>query len=613
MKKKSILLTCICALMALAMFVGCDQSVPFKYVTQYSVEAEDFLIGQTFEPSKVKVNITYSDGSHETKNAVINEVSAGVTDSTITGPITVSVLAGQNLYGEDLVTTAQLDVYSATGLTVTAPAETIEVEEASDSIALDPALFSVIATYVYGEMPIAATDYSVSVDASGIAAGETGTAIATVTFDNIEKEVEVTVTNTDTPPSPEDYAGYEWDGTSLAYSVVPMTSDGDFSYFMGSEFDGKAMLQLYKVRTQASNSATVYELIDSDAVEYTLVDYLDEDHKNNFANVEVVRVSAEYTYVKAEDEATGRKTILNNVGTVLTNLKETEVDGLYTATAANNDTYPGYLSINLMKDYIVGLVAERSVDTPFVVGNGASPADFVVTATYKSGNTAVLETSAYTVESKALALTDNVLTITLVNGTEEELYPDGVTETTAPILVVENYPTSIQLTANGYKKYGEAYSINDFTPSITWFKSVTYDEDNPAPVTISYTFDPVTAPEEGIGITNTVKFTWQCDQIPAVKGTGEVEIGVMDIPTSVTFTQTTDSLSANQPINDSKYSCNVTWASGKTGSDINGFTFDITQEYATGNVGEVIQLTGTWSCNGGFSGDVENSISVTLG
>ena len=564
MKKKSILLTCICALMALAMFVGCDQSVPFKYVTQYSVEAEDFLIGQTFEPSKVKVNITYSDGSHETKNAVINEVSAGVTDSTITGPITVSVLAGQNLYGEDLVTTAQLDVYSATGLAVTAPAETIEVEEASDSITLDPALFTVIATYVYGEMPIAATDYSVSVDASGIAAGETGTAIATVTFDNIEKEVEVTVTNTDTPPSPEDYAGYEWDGTSLAYSVVPMTSDGDFSYFMGSEFDGKAMLQLYKVRTQASNSATVYELIDSDAVEYTLVDYLDEDHKNNFANVEVVRVSAEYTYVKAEDEATGRKTILNNVGTVLTNLKETEVDGLYTATAANNDTYPGYLSINLMKDYIVGLVAERSVDTPFVVGNGASPADFVVTATYKSGNTAVLETSAYTVESKALALTDNVLTITLVNGTEEELYPDGVTETTAPILVVKDYPTAVTISPKAPFMVGDTYEAENFYVEITWFTGENYtDEGEEAPYSVNLSFDPATADAVNAGAN--VAFTWICEEA-GVSGENQVTVKVADRPVDVSVEMAAEVYSYDQDLSAADFVTSVTWAE-ETGDD----------------------------------------------
>ena len=612
MKRRSILITCIAALMALAVFVGCEQSVPFKYVTQYSVESEDFLVGQTFEPSKVMVNVTYSDGSSQTKAAVISGAT-GVTAGKVTGPITVTFNPGLNIYGEMITASTYIDVYKATGLTVTAPAS-IAIDGGNGLLTVDgAALFSVEAAYANGTVKLAATDYTVTIASENIKEGETGEGTATVSFGGVETVLDVTVENSTepTPVVPEDFDDYVWDNTSLAYSVVPMTTENGISYFQGAEFDGKAMIQLYRVRTQASNSAKVYELIDSDDVEYVLEDYLDAEHKSNFTNTQAfARVSAKYTYVKAEDEVTGRKTILESVGTVLTNVKETGVEGLYTANAATNDT--GYLVINLMTDYIVGLSAVRTTGMPFVVGNGASAADFTVKATYKSGNTATLASTAYTVDTKALALDDKEIEITLVNTAEEELYPDGVTKTTAAITVVENYPTKVELTANGYKKFGEAYTIADFTPSITWAKTATYDAENPAPVTISYTFEPATPDPEKIGTTNEVKFTWQCNEYPVVKGEGTVSIGVMDVPTSVVFATTTDTLSANQLIDDSKYSCTVTWASGKTGSDINGFAFDITQENATGNSGETIQLTGTWSCDGGFKGNVENSITVTL-
>ena len=64
MKKKSILLTCIVAIMALAMFVGCDNApeLPSFVVSGSIDQTGDFLTGQNFDPKKFSVTVTYDNG-----------------------------------------------------------------------------------------------------------------------------------------------------------------------------------------------------------------------------------------------------------------------------------------------------------------------------------------------------------------------------------------------------------------------------------------------------------------------------------------------------------------------------------------------------------------------
>ena len=69
MKKKSILLTCIVAIMALAMFVGCDNApvfpdMPTSVKSGYILQTGDFLTGQAFDPSKFDVYVTYDNSDN---------------------------------------------------------------------------------------------------------------------------------------------------------------------------------------------------------------------------------------------------------------------------------------------------------------------------------------------------------------------------------------------------------------------------------------------------------------------------------------------------------------------------------------------------------------------
>ena len=70
MKKRSILLTCIVAIMALAMFVGCDSAPVFPDMPQsvksgYIIQDGDILSGQAFNASKFSVYVVYDNGKSE--------------------------------------------------------------------------------------------------------------------------------------------------------------------------------------------------------------------------------------------------------------------------------------------------------------------------------------------------------------------------------------------------------------------------------------------------------------------------------------------------------------------------------------------------------------------
>ena len=110
MKKKSILLTCICALMALAMFVGCEQASVFPHfpATATIRQVGDFVEGQIFDASKFVVDVTYLDGSRST----ITDAALTYTDDDdipgVSSADTVSVNVGNDYYGDPVDYTANI-------------------------------------------------------------------------------------------------------------------------------------------------------------------------------------------------------------------------------------------------------------------------------------------------------------------------------------------------------------------------------------------------------------------------------------------------------------------------------------------------------------------------
>ena len=143
MKKKSILLTCIVAIMALAMFVGCDNApvVPSFVVGGNITQTEDFLIGQKFDSSKFSVSVRYSDGTTKTLSDTSIVTLQGEGDSVKNNSV-VEARLGLDYDNEEYVQTAGVAAYAITAIEVTGP-ETVTAD-------MDESDFTVVATYLKG-------------------------------------------------------------------------------------------------------------------------------------------------------------------------------------------------------------------------------------------------------------------------------------------------------------------------------------------------------------------------------------------------------------------------------------------------------------------------------
>ena len=158
MKKKSILFTCIVAIMALAMFVGCDNAptLPSFVVGGTINQTGDFLEGQAFDPSKFTVTITYDNGrivaADETVSVYLD------TDKGAVGKVnvgdTVKADLGKNFADSDICATAAVKVYNIKSIAVTGPESYpghAEAVSANVTIDIPESDLTVTATYLDSE------------------------------------------------------------------------------------------------------------------------------------------------------------------------------------------------------------------------------------------------------------------------------------------------------------------------------------------------------------------------------------------------------------------------------------------------------------------------------
>ena len=135
MKKKSILLTCIVAIMALAMFVGCDNAptIPSFIVGGNISQTGDFLTGQTFDPTKFSVTVRYDNGRilpAEDVSVVLKETT---TKGTVEAGDKVEVYLGKNYESQDITAEAGIRVYDINSITVEGPESYVGKETPTNS------------------------------------------------------------------------------------------------------------------------------------------------------------------------------------------------------------------------------------------------------------------------------------------------------------------------------------------------------------------------------------------------------------------------------------------------------------------------------------------------
>ena len=135
MKKKSILLTCIVAIMALAMFVGCDNApvLPSFVVSGNITQTGDFLSGQAFDPSKFSVTVTYDNGRIVAADETVSVMLADASDTTANAGEQVIAYLGKNYESQDVFAKAAIRAYDISSIAVEGPSSFVGKATPSNS------------------------------------------------------------------------------------------------------------------------------------------------------------------------------------------------------------------------------------------------------------------------------------------------------------------------------------------------------------------------------------------------------------------------------------------------------------------------------------------------
>ena len=628
MNRKPIFTIVLSALLVLALFAGCEQAqlnLPKKVVSAEIIQTGDFLAGQDFDPTKFEVRVIYDDSSETRLNGGNVVTLDSGTEVVLTS--TVSATAGIGVDEKPFtIAGAPVRITPVDSIAVTVPSEAVKTSSTykGGSVNADDVKVSATYTSLFGgqsvtvDLPYKGVEATVEAKLDAALEAKTGaTGTATVTASLGGKTATESMDVVYSASTSVDYSGYTWamdgDGKGIvAYRLVPATTSNSVRYINGGAFDAASMIELYKVLTTADQSKFAYELIDNADVKYTLEDYLDADHKNNFtASQNFARVSFVYAYQTEADAPYNKDTFVTKAAYVITSdVVESDAEGIYLAENTTNTETNAMIKIDLTMDYVTALSA--TTNRLYIVGGTPVASDFTVKATYKSGVTADLEpTTDYTVDSTALVAGTTSVKVTLVNTTDYDKYSDAVTETNAAIRIVDNYIESVtaEYVGNGNatpkQAIGQAYKASDFEITVKWVKN---GADDPKPA-VSYTFSA--APTK-VATDNEVTITYSVPSIGQTGTTKVSDIESLDIPSSITFVGAREGakFSVGSAPAKGDFVYNVIWASGLREQTNNGRGFNVIFTAPDAYVAGSNTVTGTWETFG-WKGNIGGSATVT--
>ena len=293
MRKKSILMVCISALIALTMFVGCDNApVLPSFVVGGSIEQSgDFLIGQKFDPSKFSVTVRYSDGSSK-KLADTSIVTLQGTGDTVAANSVVEARLGLDYDNVEYIQTAGVSAYSISAIEVTGP-ETVTATTPESA-------FTVTAKYLKNgaEMTMVLNTQEYKIEGISSSLEDGAPVVVTATSELAGNEVSGSYNAVFSGKSTDLPEGAEIESISAAF--VKDFSFNQLNY--GDEapaIDGSRI----KVTAKVVGDETEYNVASSD-VEFSLVDAQGLPLINyNFLNVSQVYVKASYEGFEAITQA----------------------------------------------------------------------------------------------------------------------------------------------------------------------------------------------------------------------------------------------------------------------------------------------------------------------
>ena len=624
MRKNSIITTVLIALLAVLMFVGCEQSAPFKYVVSASVTSEDFLAGQAFDPNKITVTVNYSDGKSSTLTGV--GTAANLKDGKVAINSTVTVSAGLDVQGDEYEKTIVLPVYEATGLKVTAPAS-VTVKGQTDEESVDASLFTVSATYKNGEIALLPNvDYTVTVDAQKLVANQAATVTATITsnvFDDVTAEVSATYSKAEEPAPTYDYESFTWEQNQLAFSVA------DVNAFEREEFDPDN-ITLYRIYKNGQVGSGYYLVpVDNADVTYGFADGVAAEAEQYPAYAastgETATIYFDYAYI-AEDETTGLLSHIDE-GKLLFEVDPADFTAdaegrlIPNTVAGSYDTSSTDIVINIRPDYVTAITAEVTEDKgALYVGETVQSLWLDVTATYASGYEAEggnkLGTSDFEVTpNTALKLGDKIsVKVTDTYGDNAALYGKSATFDTD--LQVLDYIVSFKATLkssvttpvySGQVLGPESFDFSEFVMASDPEKKVA------APAGVEYEMYNTLIPSTDIagGYGNfwiNAKFNGKTVMSNAV-----TVAAVADQPASVAFKKIPEKVTVNTAYTDNLgFEYTVTWKSGNTYSSNWPTAPSVTYTYeptTSASEAKTEEVTVKWSCNGA-EGEIKTNINV---
>lgn len=168
MKKKSILVSLVVAILAAMTFVGCSDSVVYpKTVTDAKItQIGDFLTGQNFDSNKFEVEVTYLDGS---SSKTVGSVSLDSTSAGIVTKNSYVTYTATDIKGNDIYRELSVSVYDINDIEITeGPAYSFVVGSESLDVGEDTD-YVISASYYAGtelrSIPLSSSDYEVEFDA----------------------------------------------------------------------------------------------------------------------------------------------------------------------------------------------------------------------------------------------------------------------------------------------------------------------------------------------------------------------------------------------------------------------------------------------------------------
>ncbi len=235
MKKKSILVSLVVAILAAMTFVGCSDSVVYpKTVTDAKItQIGDFLTGQNFDSNKFEVEVTYLDGS---SSKTVGSVSL---DSASEGKVTENsyvTYTATDIKGNDIYRELSVSVYDIDKIEVTGGPESYSATVGENPKIGQNTDYVVTASYyangVAKTMPLSSNEYTVTFNAYDAgkpeeAAEAVGATLKVETAVGGSKDflAPIQVTVTDKPVTPvvvEEITAVSWNGNFMPFNYAEL-------------------------------------------------------------------------------------------------------------------------------------------------------------------------------------------------------------------------------------------------------------------------------------------------------------------------------------------------------------------------------------------------------